>query len=712
MLTVKKNMNEKIREICVFEETFSFLRDTPILLYGTGQYTELILQRCRGFKVAGLIDPNWTGRMLYGLPVLSEREIIQSGCKAIIIIANLSAAPIIYQRIKPLAQKYRIACYYMNGRRPAVWNPTEEPVWIQDKEKLLAAAEKADVISFDLFDTLIMRRCLFPEEVFSISARGISEPEMNEASVVLLRQQAEKTLYHSGKLFYSLSDIYKELEGSLGKYFAENLMRLEFDTELNMVIPRTDMVHLYETLLKADKQVVITTDMYLSTQQLQLLQKKCGISNSTLYISNEQRASKYIGTLFQKLQNDFPGKCILHIGDNLLCDVKNAQKAGIAAIQIPSAEAQMSFYGLDQLKQAARNDAERHMYELFAQKCFRNVFRKKEQSRILLEDPQEIGYLFFGPLAVGYLAWLLKQLDEKRIEHILFISRDGYIFHRLYRRLQKLYNGLPEASYFLTSRRCAGNAAIMCPEDVRFVFEDVCYSRGMCVKDMLNKVYGISADSLDPIAGHTLGELGSAAVWEHLQKEYMGVILQHAVEERASYKKYIEKLDLKAQRIGMMNFVGRGVTQRCLTKIMGKDLTGFYFAMEYGADNILGETGKELAVSWYSEPFSTHTSKQKLAEQMLLGETVFSAPHGAVVAFSEQGEPLYEPTSQIRGDFVKACQNGIMEYFEDIIQLEKGLDQLNNTVEMADAIFGLLRDSRFMISKSIEETIQFEDRFQ
>lgn len=709
-------MLNKERELQELHKAFSSLRGRQVILYGTGQYTELLLQSHLEFSVIGLMDQNKTGTSYCGLPLLSEEDVRQSGCKTIILIANLSSVPAIFQRIRDFTQACGIVVYSMNGRKlaEAFPGPTQPSGGVSCEEELLIKAMQHNIISFDLFDTLIARKCLVPEEVFSVMERRAWDRDILLKDFPARRLEAEKTLYHSGQLWYHLDEIYNWLQGvyHLSAGEMDWLKDLELAVEQEVVTPREDMIRCYKALRDAGKRVVITSDMYLTTVQLAPLLKKCGIADAELYISSECQASKHIGTLFQKLREYIPNEDILHIGDNPRSDIENAQREGLSAIHIPSGRAQMSLYGLDQLEGTARNDPEKHMYELFAQKCFQNVFRKGEHGRILLDDPKEIGYLFFGPLAAGYLAWLVKQLEKKSIGHILFISRDGYIFHQLYCQLQKRCGGLPEASYFLTSRRCASNAAIMSPADVRFVFEEVCYSRDLCVKDMLEKAYGIAVDNKDPIAGYTLGELGSAVVWEHLRKEYMSRILEHAADERAAYHKYIEKLDLPDQKIGMMNFVGRGVTQRCLTKVIEKDLLGFYFAMEYDAEHILGGVRKDIAVSWYPEDFSSHTSKRKLAEQMLLGETVFSAPHGAVIAFSDEGKPLYESTTHVRGELIRACHEGIVEYFEDAVQLGNGLDGLEDTVEMADAIFGLLCDDRFMLSERIKAAFQFEDRFQ
>lgn len=269
---------------------------------------------------------------------------------------------------------------------------------------------------------------------------------------------------------------------------------------------------------------------------------------------------------------------------------------------------------------------------------------------------------------------------------------------------------LPQADYFLTSRRCVSVASLKTAEDVRFILENVCYSRDMSFGEMLEKAYGLPVDSKESAAGGTLGELGIERVWKLLENDYLEQILNHAAIERERYLRYIDSLKIYGERIGMMNFVGRGVTQRCLQSILGQKLDGYYFALEYDSGQILDAETK--AFTWYPELLSTHTGRRKLSEQLLLGETVFSAPHGAVVAFSESGDPIYEKTSESRAALVTACQEGITEYLEDILQLNGGLEGLQATVDMADRMFGLLCDGRFLLSDEIKMGFHFEDLFQ
>lgn len=700
-------MLKKQQELQEFLSTFAFLKNEAVILYGTGQYTELLVRSPLPFRVIGLMDRRKTGTFCCGLPVLSEEEVRRSGCRYMILAANLSSVPAICRRIESFVRTCGITVYCMNGRRPLeeLGEVSLPPDWVRGVEELLAETEQYDVVSFDLFDTLIVRRCLLPERVFSLVERrareaGLPLPE----DFVSRRQAAERVLYHGGHPWYYLDDIYRWLEkaNQLRPGAADQLQQLELAAELDMAQPRPDMVRLYRRLLADGKRTIITTDMYLTDEQLRPLLKKCGLAGAEVYVSCKCGGSKHLGTLFQVLRERFPGQRILHIGDNPRCDVENARKNEIGGALIPSAAA-----WAETLRIPGEPDS--CMYTLFAQRCFSSAFPLDgARKRIQIDSPEDMGYLFFGPLAAGYLAWLIDQVRKHKIDHILFVSRDGWLFYQLYQKLRQQCNNLPEASYFLTSRRCAGIASIKTEADAYFIFEEVCYNRGMRIGEMLEKVYGIAGD-LEPMAEYTVGELGTEKSWMCVQR-HMKHILEHAALERTGYQRYIATQISHCSNPGMMNFVGRGVTQRCLQNILGQKLSGFYFALEYDAAYILGE--KASVFSWYPEPLSTHTGKSALAEQLLLGETIFSAPCGAVVSFSDSGKPIYEQTKRERVELINACHRGIEAYVGDILQIRGNIDGLADTVNLADAIFGLLGHGPFVPSRDIKVGLQEEDRFQ
>lgn len=709
-------MNKK-HIVEAFREYFNFLKNEDIILYGTGRYTELLLQELKEFHFIGLMDQNKTGKFCYGLRVLSYQEVEHSGCKSIIIIANLSAAPIIYKRIQVFAQACGIDVYYMNGLKPAKefdWI-AKNPYWEQNAERLLETAMQYDVISFDLFDTLVMRKCLVPDEVFKLVEKRAEESGLVLEDFSGRRHEAEKELYHNGQIFYNLDDIYRALGGQykLEGNCISRIEQLELELELEMSMPRTDMVECFHNLSDAGKKVIIVSDMYLSSNQIQRLLHKCGIGNSELYVSNECRASKYIGSLFAWLKEKYKGKKILHIGDNQHSDIENAARSEIDSFYIANADALMQCYGLDTLKELIHTDSERYMYELFAQKCFNSAFKRNRiKGKIYISCGRELGYLFFGPLALGYMSWMMMQLQKNEIEQVLFISRDGYIFYQIYQKIQKIYRKwkLPKAAYFLTSRRCASVASLKSEDDAKFILEKSCHSRDMSIEDILEKAFGIACREQDSRKDDTIGKCGISEIWKYMKEFYLEDILRQAKIERERYLQYIQSTGALSHKTGMMNFVGRGLTQRCLQNIMECDILGFYFALEYDADEILRE--KDRALSWYKERIEPHTGRMKLGEQLLYGETIFSAPHGALITFSDAGEAIYEQTSEPRGKLIEMCHKGILQYIDDALYIEKDFRMFSQNINLVDAIFGMFTDGRFCFSDEIQEGIVFEDRYQ
>lgn len=700
-----------------FDRTFQEILPERIVLYGTGQYTELILKYLPEFHFVGLMDEKQTGNWFYGLRVFSQEEVVSSGVKNIIIISNLSSAPVIYKRIEKFAKKNKIRIFYMNGQQPH----TEEDCvpssayWGTGQNLLMNRAMGYDVISFDLFDTLIARRCMFPDEVFHIVERRAAA-----AGIVLVefgsrRKQVEKDLYHSGNKYYSLEDIYEEVRKryALSDEIRDFLLQTELRVEKDMACPREEMCSCFHQLQAMGKKTVICTDMYMNSSQLREILEKCGLFRADLLVSCECRASKYIGNMFSVLLKNYPEEDILHIGDNEFSDIRQAEAAGIDALYIAGAEKMMTLCGLDYLVEKTVNHSGRLMYALFAQRCFRgHLCAVGIDGRIPVKTMADCGYLFLGPLVSAFFSWLLAKVQEQRLDRLLFVSRDGYLFHQLYEevRNKSKLDRLPPSLYFYTSRRASSVAAMRSEADIRFAVEDVCNIGGLKLEEMLEKVFGIKALEQDCLKDQTVAGLGKEAVLEHVTSVYADLILEEADKEREQYLKYIvDECGLKrGERTGMMNFVGRGVTQRCLSSLLEQDMTGFYFALEYDAEDILKENDR--AYAWYPDRMSTHTATSNIFIKYLFGEAAFSAPHGQLQKFDKTG-PVFEADPKDRAEQLLECHAGIRQYWSDMMDLLPDGGELMDSVEPADEILGLLGNGRFRWSGEVIRFFQLQDSY-
>ena len=93
--------------------------------------------------------------------------------------------------------------------------------------------------------------------------------------------------------------------------------------------------------------------------------------------------------------------------------------------------------------------------------------------------------------------------------------------------------------------------------------------------------FNVHADSDDRLALKKCHEVDPEALVRHIVTRYGERILGNARTERHAYGKYLRTLGLRDRdRLGCVNFVGRGITQRMVSRILKRDLEGFYFAKE------------------------------------------------------------------------------------------------------------------------------------
>ena len=89
-----------------------------------------------------------------------------------------------------------------------------------------------------------------------------------------------------------------------------------------------------------------------------------------------------------------------------------------------------------------------------------------------------------------FVLWFRNQVEEYRLNNILFCARDGYLIKQLYDELCNSVSSL----YFLTSRTAAIRSGMENEEDIRYV-EDMKFSGSL--SEQLEKRFGICVDIAD-----------------------------------------------------------------------------------------------------------------------------------------------------------------------------------------------------------------------
>ncbi|HAB65761.1 MAG TPA: hypothetical protein DCE23_00190 [Firmicutes bacterium] len=338
--------------------------------------------------------------------------------------------------------------------------------------------EKIKCVSFDIFDTLVVRPFLRPTDLFKFLDKeyrkevngGVEFSEMREVSEVIARNNQYEE--DSSIQEITLDDIYNVIHDV---YYIDNkilsrLKKVEEELEIKFCEQRKTAYNLYQLALNCGKKVICTSDMYLPLDVIKKILDKNGYNDiDKIYLSSEIKKTKSTGDLFDYVIKDLEisAKEIVHIGDNKLSDYKIPSKKGINAVHFYKATDvfldRSLTNGLGQIfntslpfwqdnKESVQFMGIRTMIAVIANKYFDNPFRPFNKKTDFNADPYLIGYYALGMYVFGISNWLLKEVNGKN-DKISFMARDGYLVMEAYDRLSKLYLEAPKSEYMYVSRK-------------------------------------------------------------------------------------------------------------------------------------------------------------------------------------------------------------------------------------------------------------------
>lgn len=205
-------------------------------------------------------------------------------------------------------------------------------------KKEIIRAKKYDLISFDIFDTLIERKVSHPTDIFTLTGLKVFKDKSTAEIFRLKRIKAEqsaRTKSYNGEV--NIDDIYNCLE-DYNNDICSKLKDAELITEIESCKPRTNTINLLNELYRFNKIVVFISDMYLPYKTITEMLNKCDIHvRNNLYISHEYGCDKICGKLYKKVQKEQKHLICkhLHYGDSIKADILGALKANVTPHWIP-----------------------------------------------------------------------------------------------------------------------------------------------------------------------------------------------------------------------------------------------------------------------------------------------------------------------------------------------------------------------------------------
>lgn len=391
--------------------------------------------------------------------------------------------------------------------------------WDERFETLKRAVlrSKCEYISFDVFDTLLLRPLWEPADLYKIEEEEFEAAFPGFAKLRSVSESGcrkQKKMAHRGSEDVSIDEIYAYMSERYGidARQAEALKLRELRLEESLCFARRSGLELYELALRAGKKIICISDMYLGEEFVLRLLKKCGYEQiDKIFVSSKYGKLKATGRLYAEVcakLNTFAAN-ILHIGDNFEADMKRAAASGLQALHLPKAvdvftNRISSIYTGDSFKdiywgKSGLFDSRcvikqlplRCLYAVVADKMFDQPFRPFDKASTYNADPYYMGYMAMGMHLFGIAKWIYDVSLREGYETVHFFARDGYVVKQIFDRISAMMAQRAGkkigSTYFCASRRALMPYAIRKSTDI-YKLADMVDCTQQTPEDMLERI--------------------------------------------------------------------------------------------------------------------------------------------------------------------------------------------------------------------------------
>lgn len=172
---------------------------------------------------------------------------------------------------------------------------------------------EVEYVSFDVFDTLVVRPFLKPADLFVLMEQEVQQVlgcrDLPDFSALRHAAEVQARRVHAGREDITLTQIYEQL-GCLTGLDQERLALLcdmEIAYEQRYCFRRENAKRLWDAAIAAHKRVIVISDMYLPTETIASILAKNGYEGYTgLFVSGDVGKTKASGHLFEHVQKRYP----------------------------------------------------------------------------------------------------------------------------------------------------------------------------------------------------------------------------------------------------------------------------------------------------------------------------------------------------------------------------------------------------------------------
>lgn len=525
----------------------------------------------------------------------------------------------------------------------------------------------AKIISFDIWDTIIKRKC-HPEETKLATSRYIIlkyEKELKDKYKniyeILKRRdeiEAEECKKNKEKGYDEecrILEVFKILEQEIFNKemnIEEELLREEIEVEKRVIYINPEILPIFEKY--KDLKMYCISDFYMSAENLKELLDyvKLPVKIEKIYSSADYLLNKRTGNLYKKAEEEIGIKPEehIHVGDNQYSDIDMANSLGIETIKTTKTE-------FDFTPEKGRNFN-------FDLSCVKKEGKTKEER--LFNTGVDLAPLlyFFGYSIVEYAI-------KNRIPTVYYATREGETFikiHELIKENNPFGVELPECDIIEVSRMGTFSASLKefsIPELLRLWSQYRVQSMKALFKTM--------AIDIEPYKQY-LGkydlnpEENIVDPWFDLRvqnlcadKEFIDKIQIELDRKKSELLEYFEtKKNIRNddKPMFMVDIGWRGTIQDNLAYIFTNKRIGGYYLTLYDFYNL--QPRNTYKISYLDDK---NIRDNEVASMITLLEWIYNPGTGSVVEY-KQGEALRRAKTEetdIVKQYIKPLQDGMFE---------------------------------------------------
>ncbi|SFA76540.1 Glycosyl transferase family 2 [Acetitomaculum ruminis DSM 5522] len=574
--------------------------------------------------------------------------------------------------------------------------------------KKAIVSDKIKAVSFDLFDTLILRYVLNPDDIFRIVLMETDIYPYEEEVLFRYRKMSEEICRKRiQQEFPEYEDVtLSEIYDTFSEYFGVNkkltgiLMEKETAFEKHFSSRRNTGFELYELAITSHKDVFISSDMYLELKDvIEILDKNGYYGYKGIYLSSDRRLLKKTGHLYDLIleENGLTASQIIHIGDNIDSDSKASKEKNIKSFILTSTKDVLTnkmpgkykgnsvkgvfknYNSIIDINQAKNNLSMRCLYATAANILFDNPFIPVNEDSDYNGDPFFLGTLALGMHMFGIIKWLYEKMKELKKDTLHFSSRDGFYLKELYESFYKKINGdIPKTNYLYLSRKSLIPVEISQQEFVDAIFVS-CNYKANSPESVIERYI----DVLEPLTpqlkefyeseGFLTDEVFKSekefASFIRLLKKYQ----YSPVKANISFENCKNYLESKINENDLIFDLGySGKLQKSIIKAMNKSVS-FAFLNNSGYEALMRIKKNELQVISYFDYVPSISG--------IVNEYIFSDRNPSCISYEKKADEVMPVLEKKRNDFIgdyvvdqlqyaaKNFNNKFMDYYSEYLNI-------------------------------------------